>query len=165
VAAVSKVTPTPAKPVAAKPSAARTAAVEKIQKPSTGDAFEDGYSYGHRLWEAKFFPEAQIQLEDTVKKHPKHQRISFARNLLGRAWLDDGKPATAVKILYDNYTVDANGERAPESLYFVGVALTRLDNIEGACRAFASVAKEYPAEATGRLAARLAEGRKSAKCK
>ncbi len=161
-----KVTTPVAKPVAtAKPSAARTAAVAAIQKPATGDAFDDGYNYGYRLWEAKFFPEAQVQLDDTVKKFPKHKRISYARNLLGRAWLDDGKPATAVKILYDNYTTDAAGDRAPESLYFVGVALNRLEKAAEACRAFDSVAKEYPGEATGRLAARLAEGRKSAKCK
>jgi TolA-binding protein len=158
----------PSKPTTiatAKPSATRTAAVAAIKKPATGDGFADGYDYGFRLWEAKYFPEAQVQLEETVKKYPKHARISYARNLLGRAWLDDGKPATAVKILYDNYTTQPDGDRAPESLYFVGVALNQLGKVTEACKAFESVDKEYPDTAKGRLAARLAEGRKKAKCK
>ncbi len=165
--AVSKPATPAAKPVVtpAKPSAARASAVSAVQKPASGDSFADGYDYGYRLWEAKFFPEAQVQLEETVKKHPKHKRISFARNLLGRAWLDDGKPATAVKILYDNYTTQPEGERAPESLYFVGIALNQLGKTLEACKAFDSVDKEYPDAAKNRLAPRLVEGRKKAKCK
>ena len=141
------------------------AAVAAIQKPATGDAFEDGYSYGYRLWESKFYPEAQVQLQETVSKYPKHKRVSYARNLLGRAWLDEGKPATAVKIFYDNYKNDPKGDRAPESLYFLGDALTDLNKAAEACEAFGQLASAYPAEASGRLAARLAEGRKKAKCK
>lgn len=157
---------TPAKTTpAAKPTAARTSAVAAIGRPATGDAFEDGYSYGYRLWEAKFYPEAQVQLQDIIAKHPKHKRASYARNLLGRAWLDDGKPATAVKIFYDNYKNDPKGDRAPESLYFLGDALTDLGKAPEACEAFGQLASAYPSEAGGRLAPRLAEGRKKAKCK
>lgn len=148
-----------------KPTPARTSAVAAIERPATGDAFEDSYSYGFRLWEAKFYPEAQVQLQDTVTKYPRHKRASFARNLLGRAWLDDGKPATAVKIFYDNYKNDPKGERAPESLYFLGDALAQLGKAPEACEAFGQLASAYPSEASGRLASRLAEGRKKAKCK
>ncbi len=173
--AVQPVTPKPAvttaKSTAAKPatptkaSAARTNAVSAIEKPATGDAFEDGYNYGYRLWESKFNPEAQVQLEEVVKKHPKHKRISYARNLLGRAWLDDGKPATAVKIFYDNYKLDPRGDRAPESLYFLGQALTDLGKNTEACQAFGELASAYPDAATGRLSDRLSKGRTRAKCK
>jgi TolA-binding protein len=168
VAVAPKPAATTPKPVVTPPKAAspsRAAAVAAIKKPASGDGFADGYDYGYRLWEAKFFPEAQVQLEETVKKYPKHARISYARNLQGRAWLDDGKPATAVKILYDNYTAQPDGDRAPESLYFVGVALNQLGKVTEACKAFDSVGKEYPDTAKGRLAARLVEGRKKAKCK
>jgi TolA-binding protein len=152
-------------PVVAKPSAARTAAVAAIERPKSNDAFEDSYSYGYRLWEAKFYPEAQVQLQDTVSKFPKHARSSYARNLLGRAWLDDGKPATAVKIFYDNYKNDPRGDRAPDSLYFLGDALTELGKAAEACEAFAQLTSAYPADSAGRLASRLVEGRKKAKCK
>ena len=156
-----------AKPVAtaAKPSAARVAAVAAIERPATGDAFEDGYTYGFRLWEAKFYPEAQATLEETLNKYPKHRRASFLRNLLGRAWLDDKKPATAVKIFYDNYKADPRGERAPDSLLFLGSALTDLGKTAEACEAYGELTRAYPDVATGRLADRVTAGKTRAKCK
>ena len=154
-----------ATPAATKPSPARTAAVAAIERPGTGDGFEDGYNYGYRLWESKFYPEAQVTLEETITKFPKHKRASFARNLLGRSWLDDKKPATAVKVFYDNYKNDPRGERAPESLFFLGSALTDLGKTAEACEAFGELAKAYPDAATGRLAERIAGGKTRAKCK
>jgi TolA-binding protein len=159
------VTPKPATAAPKPASATRAAAVAKIEKPATGDAFEDSYAYGHRLWEAKFYPEAQVQLEETTKKFPKHKRASFARNLLGRAWLDDGRPSQAAKIFYDNYKADATGERAPDSLYFLGESLIAMEKPADACDVFGQLDKAYPDIAKGRLAPRVAEGRKKAKCK
>lgn len=155
------------KPVAtaAKPSAARVAAVAAIERPATGDAFEDGYNYGYRLWEAKFYPESQVTLEETLAKYPKHKRASFLRNLLGRAWLDDKKPATAVKVFYDNYKADPRGERAPDSLFFLGSALTDLGKTAEACEAYGELTKAYPDVANGRLADRVTAGKTRAKCK
>ena len=143
---------------------AREAAVAKIERPQTGNAFDDGYNYGYRLWEAKFYPEAQTQLEETVKKFPSHSGTSRARNLLGRAWLDDGRPSQAAKIFYENYKADAKGERAPESLYFLGESFIEMDKPADACDVFKQLDKAFPSEAAGRLAARLAAGRKKAKC-
>jgi TolA-binding protein len=166
-AAVAK--PAAPKPAAttptAKPSASRAAAVAKVEKSATGDAGEDAYNYGYRLWEAKFFPEAQVQLEDVVKKYPKHKRISHARNLLGRAWLDDGRPSQAAKIFYDNYKTNPEGERAPESLYFLGESLIAMDKPTDACDVFGQLVKAYPDVAAGRLSARVTAGRQKAKCK
>lgn len=155
-----------AKPVAtAKPNPARVAAVAAIERPLSGDPFDDGYNYGYRLWEAKFYPESQATLEEIVAKFPKHKRASYARNLLGRAWLDDKKPATAVKVFYENYKADPRGDRAPESLFFLGSALTDLGKAAEACEAFGELAKAYPDAATGRLAERLTSGKTRAKCK
>jgi TolA-binding protein len=156
-----------AKPAAtaAKPSAARVAAVAAIERPATGDAFDDGYTYGFRLWEAKFYPEAQATLEETLKTYPKHRRASFLRNLLGRAWLDDKKPNTAVKIFYDNYKADPRGERAPDSLFFLGSALTDLGKTAEACEAYGELTRAYPDVASGRLADRVTAGKTRAKCK
>jgi TolA-binding protein len=146
-------------------SSARKQAVAAIEKPNSGDGFNDGYDYGYRLWEAKFYPEAQAQLAETVAKYPKNGRISYARNLLGRAWLDDKKPATAVKILYDNYKEDPRGARAPDSLYHLGIALGELKKTAEACEAFTQLEKAYPDTAAGRLSGQLASGRTRMKCK
>jgi TolA-binding protein len=149
----------------AKPNPARVAAVAAIERPASGDAFEDGYNYGYRLWEAKFYPESQATLEEIVAKFPKHKRASYARNLLGRVWLDDKKPATAVKVFYENYKADPRGDRAPDSLLFLGSALTDLGKAAEACEAFGELAKAYPDVASGRLAERLTSSKTRAKCK
>ncbi len=151
---------------AAKPQASnsRKAQVAAIVKPISGDDAEDAYIYGYRLWEAKFFPEAATQLAKTAKDHPKHRRTSFAKNLEGRSYLDDGKPAKAAKIFYANYQEIPRGERAPDSLYFLGVSLTRLGNTDNACRVFGELQDVYPGEANSRLADRIARGKKAAKC-
>jgi len=158
--------PKPAEP--AKPSTltpARKAQLDAIKKPSTGDLADDSYTYGYRLWEAKFFPEAQVALKQTVDKYPKYARISRARNLLGRAYLDDGKPAAAAKEFVANYEADQGGDRAPDSLYFLGVALTRYGNLPGACKAFDEFGAVYGTTATAALKANVAKGRAEAKCK
>ncbi len=142
-----------------------SAAVAAIDRPATGNAFEDGYNYGWRLWEAKFYPEAQATLEETLAKFPNHERAGYARNMLGRAWLDDQKPATAVKVFYENYKADPRGPRAPDSLFFLGAALTDLGKAAEACEAFVELAMAYPDVATGRLADRLKSGKIRAKCK
>jgi len=155
-----------APPIAvAAPSPERIAAVSAIVKPQSSDAGEDEYIYGYRLWEAKFFPEAQAQLKAMVDKYPKHARISHARNLLGRAYLDDGKPSSAAKVFVENYEKDPRGERAPDSLYFLGEALLKLNEKAKACTAFSELADVYPDVAAGRLADRLAAGRRNAGCK
>lgn len=168
-AAVQKpvVTTKPAPPKAATTTSkdkAREAAVAKILRPQSSNAFQDSYDYGYRLWEAKFYPEAQTQLEETVKKFPSHSGTSRARNLLGRAWLDDGRPSQAAKIFYENYKADAKGERAPESLYFLGESFIAMEKSADACDVFKQLDKAYPDIAAGRLATRLAASRKKAKC-
>jgi TolA-binding protein len=149
----------------AKPNPARIAAVAAVERPATGDVFEDGYTYGYRLWEAKFYPESQSTLEETLTKFPKHKRASYARNLLGRAWLDDKKPATAVKVFYDNYKTEPRGDRAPDSLFFLGSALTDLGKTAEACEAFGELERAYPDAVTSRLVERIAAGKTRAKCK
>ncbi|WP_225010002.1 tetratricopeptide repeat protein [Novosphingobium percolationis] len=157
----------PAPPLAPKPVGApadRVAAVEAIAKPSTGDAGEDEYSYGYRLWEAKFFPEAQQQLTRTAEQYPKHKRISYVRNLLGRAYLDDNKPGTAAQWFLQNYQSDKQGERAADSLLYLGVAMAKLKETRRACVAFAEFRNVYPAEAAGRLKSQLDAASKAVTC-
>ena len=149
---------------AAAPSAERLTAVAAIEKPASGDKGEDDYLYGYRLWEAKFFPEAAAQLKATVDKYPRHKRISYSRNLLGRAYLDDGKPGTAAQVFLQNYQADKAGDRAPDSLLYLAVAMTKLKETQRACLALAEFADVYPAEAAGRLAGQYASAKSAVTC-
>jgi len=144
-------TPVRPAPKPAAPSSARVAAVSAIEHPQTGDAADDDYSYGFRLWEAKFYPEAAQQLKLYLQKYPKHSRASYARNLLGRAYLDDGNPVEASKWFVQNYQTDKRGERAPDSLLYLAVAMKQQKDTKRACIALAEFSETYAAEAAGRL--------------
>jgi len=151
-------TPTPTPPPtpaatspAAAPSSSRVKAVSAIARPSTGDAAEDEYSYGYRLWEAKFYPEAQQQLKLYLEKYPRGPRGSWARNLLGRAYLDDGNALEAAKWFVQNYQTDKRGERAPDSLLYLAVSMKQLNDSKRACIALSEFGSTYAAEAAGRL--------------
>ncbi|MET0179784.1 MAG: hypothetical protein ABW194_04800 [Novosphingobium sp.] len=142
----------------------RLAAVAAVEKPISDDPGEDEYLYGYRLWEAKFFPEAQQQLKLAVERYPRHKRISYSRNLLGRAFLDDGKPGTAAQVFLENYQNDKKGARASDSLLFLAVAMTRLRETQRACVALTELADAYPAEVAGRLAAPYAAAKSAVQC-
>ncbi|MFO1255537.1 MAG: hypothetical protein U1E37_07685 [Sphingomonadaceae bacterium] len=144
--------PTPTKPVvAADPSAKRLAAVRAVEKPKTDDPGDDEYSYGYRLWDAKFFPEAEQQLKLFLQKYPKHPRTSYARNLLGRAYLDDKNAHEAAGWFLQNYKTEPKGDRAPDSLLYLAEAMRQLDDGKRGCVALKQFAADYPKEAAGRL--------------
>ena len=156
-------TATPA-PANAAATAARRARVEAIEVPASGNAAEDDYLYGYRLWEARLYPEAQAQLRRVVERHPNHRRASYAGNLLGRALLDNNQAALAVTAFYDNYRNRPRGERAPHSLYYMGMALIRLDRRTDACRTFDEFDRIYGTAADAELRGQVAEGRVQARC-
>ena len=142
----------------------RKAAIEAVEIPSSGDAIEDSYTYAFRLWTAKLYPEAQMKLKEFVAKYPTNKRASYAQNLLGRAYLDEGKPALASVAFYDNYQKMPRGERASESLYWLGVALTRLKKPADACKVYKEFDDVYAPKAGTDLRAKVAKGKTDAKC-
>ncbi|WP_145120612.1 tetratricopeptide repeat protein [Sphingomonas panaciterrae] len=149
-------------PAASKPAAT---AAGGIEKPSTGKADEDEYIYGYRLWAAKRYPEAADQLKKVVATYPKSRRASYAQNLLGRSYLDDGKPSLASIAFYDNYKKYPDGERAPESLYYLGQALLKLNKPADACKVYNELTDVYGDKIGQGMKDNVARARTSAKCK
>ncbi|KQN93801.1 hypothetical protein ASE95_02485 [Sphingomonas sp. Leaf231] len=147
------------------PRPADKPAAGDIAKPSSGDAGEDGYLYGFRLWEAKRYGEAAAQLKKVVADFPKHRRASYAQNLLGRTYLDDGKPSLASIAFYDNYKKYPDGERAPDSLYYLGSALVKLDKAADACKVYGELIDVYGGTVSAKMKADVAKARVAAKCK
>jgi TolA-binding protein len=133
------------------PSPERLAAVQAIAMPQTDDPGDDEYSYGFRLWDAGFYPEARQQLAKFLEEYPDHWRATYGRNLLGRAYLDDGKAEDAARWFLRNYQADRNAVRAPDSLLFLAESMIALGDNRRACIALAGFADTYPAFATGRL--------------
>jgi TolA-binding protein len=152
---------------AAKPAADpdRASRVAAVAKPTGGEPAEDAYLYGFRLWEAKLYPEAQAQLKKTVTDFPKSRRASFAQNLLGRAYLDDGKPSLASMAFYENYKKMPDGERAPDSLLYLGQALVKLGKPADACKVYDELSDVYTGKLSAAMLADIKRGRTTAKCK
>ncbi len=157
--------PTPTLPPPRIATPASDAQLAGITKPSTGDAAEDAYVYGYRLWSAKLYPEAQAALKKAAADYPKARRYSYSQNLLGRAYLDDGKPSLASMAFYDNYKKMPDGERAPESLYYLGQALVKLNKPADACKVYDELSDVYGAKMGAKMKADVAASRASAKCK
>ncbi len=120
---------------------------------------------GYGLWEQAKFTEAQAALEAMAKAYPKHRRASWAMNLAGRAYLDDGKPAAAARLLLANYQGNPKGERAADSLYYLGQALTKLGKHAQACEAYEELQEVYGKTMRAFLKQSLPKARSAAKCK
>ena len=148
----------------AAPSPQRLAAVQAIAKPDSGDAGDDEYSYGFRLWDAGFYPEAQQQLRLFVDQYPSHWRTTYGRNLLGRAFLDDGKPREAAPWFLENYQKDKTAARAGDSLLFLAESMIAMDDTNRACIALAEFGDTYPALAAGRLKSQYDANRAKVEC-
>ncbi|MCP8890523.1 tetratricopeptide repeat protein [Sphingomonas faeni] len=155
--------PTTRPETASRPTTAPTKV--SVEKPSTGDPAEDEYMYGYRLWAAKQYPQAQAQLKKVVADYPKSKRASYAQNLLGRAYLDEGKPSLASMAFYDNYKKMPDGERAPDSLLYLGQALTKLNKPADACKVYDELNDVYGAKMASAMKGQVAAGRSAAKCK
>jgi TolA-binding protein len=110
------------------------------------DEGEDAYTQGFRSWEAGQYDQAIAQLKAFTAAYPKHRRVSFANNLVGRALLDKGDARGAATALLANYRSNPAGERAPDSLFYLGQALTKLGQPGQACKAYAELDAVYGAK-------------------
>jgi TolA-binding protein len=131
---------------------------------SPSDPGEDAYSLGFRLWRDGKYDEAITALRAFTAGFPNHRRVSFANNLIGRALLDDGKPRPAAEAFLANYRADPKGERAPDSLYYLGQSLMRLNQPTQACKAYSELESVYGPSIRADLNSLVAEAKAEANC-
>ena len=128
------------------------------------DPGEDAYSNGFHLWQDGKYDQAIAALKAFVSDFPKHRRVSFARNLIGRALLDKGQPRTAAEALLSNYRSDPKGERAADSLYYLGQALMALHQPSQACKAYGELEDVYGSSVRPDLKSLVSKGKADAGC-
>jgi len=158
-------TPRPAASVAATGDPARVAAIKAIEKPSSTDPAEDNYLYGYRLWDADFHPEARAALKTVVDKYPKHRRASYSQNLIGRSLLDEGKPSLAALALNESYQKFPDGERAPDSVFYLAQALVKLKRPAAeVCKVYDALNESYGDKLSATMKADVVKGRAAQKC-
>jgi TolA-binding protein len=170
-------------PVESRPSGARTSASRPtLAKPvavvrndvaaSTesgpaglpGDPGEEAYTQGFRLWEAGNFDQAITSLRSFTKAYPKHRRVSYANNLIGRSLLSKGDARGAAQVFLANYRGNPAGDRAGDSLYYLGQAETQLGQPGQACRVYAEFDAIYGAKARADLKKQVSDAKAQAQC-
>ena len=163
----------PAEPAASEPAPAVTRPAPRVEattpaRPArTGDLNADAeaaYDVGFRLWEQKRYSEAIAALRAMASSFPGHRRVSWANNLVGRALLDSGQPRAAAEALLANYRGNPRGERAADSLFYLGQALIALKQPAQACKAFAELQEVYGASMRAELQRLLPPARARAGC-
>jgi TolA-binding protein len=157
---------TPPKPAPAKPKAEATPAVGTggAEAAAEADPGEDAYSQGFHLWEAGQYDQAIVSLRSFTSAYPKHRRLSYAKNLIGRAQLDKGNARDAAATLLANYRSDPDGARAQDSLYFLGQALMKLGQPGQACKAYAELESVYGAKVRADLKKQVVTAKSEAQC-
>lgn len=161
------VVPPAPKPGAATATAPATTAPAPAVTPPSGNPGKDAYMAGYDLWMAKKYPEAIAALKAMYAKYPKDKYASYARNLAGRAYLDNGQYNEAIREFFENTKIE-DGERAPHSYVFMAEALMKRKPplFDKACQAYDVLSAKYPDQVTtGPLAQMVAKGRTDAKCK
>jgi TolA-binding protein len=133
----------------------------------TGDATVDGeaaYDAGYQLWLQKRYPQAIAALRSMASSFPGHRRVSWANNLTGRALLDSGQPRAAAEALLANYRGNPKGERAADSLFYLGEALVALKQPAQACKAYAELEEVYGGSMRADLQRLLPAAKTRARC-
>ena len=138
------------------------AGAEQTAAPS--DPAEAAYDRGFRLWEQKKYDAAIAALREFAAKFPASRRVSWARNLQGRALLDKGEYRAAAEVLLGNYRSDKNGERAQDSLYYLGQASMKLGQPSQACKAYAELENVYGTAIRPAVRSMLPAAKAAARC-
>ena len=126
---------------------------------------EAAYDVGYQLWTQKKYDQAIAALRAMASSFPSHRRVSWANNLTGRALLDKGEPRAAAEALLANYRSNPRGERAADSLFYLGQALTALKQNTQACKAYAELEEVYGSSMRADLKAMLPSAKSKAGCR
>ena len=131
---------------------------------SAEDAGEEAYSQGFHQWEDGQYDQAISTLKAFTAAYPRHRRVSFANNLIGRAMLDKGDARGAANALLANYRTNPAGERAPDSLFYLGQALMKIGQPGQACKAYAELDAVYGAKIRPELKKLETDAKAQAQC-
>jgi TolA-binding protein len=158
------------KPATTKPTTKPTTAGAKS---ATGDLApagtlvdpgEEAYTEGFKLWEAGNYDQAITSLRAFTSAYPNHRRLSYANNLVGRALLDTGQARAAAEALLANYRTNPRGERAADSLYYLGQALMQLGQPGQACKVYSELDAVYGAKVRADLKQLVQAAQAKAQC-
>ena len=127
-------------------------------------AGEQAYDRGYQLWLQKRYDQSITALRAMASSFPGHRRVSWANNLVGRALLDKGEYRAAAEALLANYRSNPQGERAADSLFYLGQASFKLRQPQQACRAYAELENVFGGNLRSELRRLLPTAKAEANC-
>ena len=160
-----------AEPVTEKPQTAVASTASKpkpiaaVASTDAADPAEQAYDTGYQLWKSGKYEAAIGALRAFSSSYPNHRRTSWANNLAGRAMLDKGEPRAAAEVLLANYRGNPKGERAADSLFYLGQSLMKLDQPAQACKAYSELEAVYGSTMRADLQKMLPDAKSQAKCR
>lgn len=122
------------------------------------------YRAAYKYVEAKDWAHAGPALQAFVDQYPKNKLASNARYWLGRTQFKQAKYDAAARTHFDNYKIDPKGERAQESLFWVGQSLMQLKKTKEACQVYELAGKVYADTLKPELKPQFAAARAKAGC-
>ena len=165
---------TPTKPKATPPKLPTKKAADAQPAPAEGgpavetaaatDPGEEAYSEGFRLWEAGQYDQAITALKAFTAAYPRHRRVSYANNLIGRSLMSKGQTRDAANVFLANYRGNPAGERAADSLYYLAQAAMQLGQPGQACKVYAEFDAIYGSKARTDLKKQVSDGKAQAQC-
>jgi TolA-binding protein len=150
--------------VASPPKTVATVPGATVAASDATDPGEIAYDEGYQLWRTGKYDAAISSLRAFSSAFPKHRRKSWADNLVGRSLLDKGEPRAAAEALLANYRTNPKGERAPDSLYYLGQALMQLKQPAQACKAYSELEDVYGSSMRADLKRLLPAAKSEASC-
>lgn len=160
----STTTPRPSTTPPARPPVTVSTAGPPPAAVAQEDPAEIAYDEGYQLWRQGKYDQAITALRAMASAFPKHRRVSWANNLVGRSLLDKGEPRAAAEVLLANYRSNPRGERAADSLFYLGQSLAKLGQPSQACRAYSELEAVYGASMRGELQRLLPPAKSAANC-
>ena len=150
----------------------KTADVQPIPQASpaieaaaaAADPGEDAYTQGFHQWEAGQYDQAIETLKAFTAAYPRHRRVSYANNLIGRSLMSKGQTREAANVFLANYRGNPGGERAADSLFYLGQAAMQLGQPAQACKVYAEFDAIYGAKARADLKKQVSDARAQAQC-
>jgi len=160
--------PTTIPPPRAAPTKSVAIKAPQTAAPATdeaaADAGEIAYTDAFHLWESGQFDQAISSLKAFTSAYPGHRRVSYANNLIGRSLIEKGQLEKAAAVLLANYRSNPQGERAADSLYYLGQAEMKLGQPGQACKAYAELDAVYGAKTRADLKKLLTDAKTQAQC-
>lgn len=131
--------------------------------PPAGGSPEQQYQAAFDLMTAHNYPAAEAAMRAFVQRNPKHALASNAQFWLGETFYVRNDYQNAAVAYADGYKNYPKGNKAPDTLLKLGMALSAQKKDQDACAVYDRLTKEFP-QAPDLVRRRVVEERKRSRC-